>query len=69
MLPSGNGAMRSPGNGRSKTEITGVTEKDGGTVVTATVSGNFEGSPASLDYHFTLKDQKIAALRITYSGQ
>jgi len=31
-------------------------------VVTAQVSGIFPGSPAPLHYHFTLKDDKIAAL-------
>ena len=31
-------------------------------VVTAQVSGTFPGSPAPLNYHFTLKDDKIAAL-------
>jgi ketosteroid isomerase-like protein len=32
------------------------------TVVTAQVSGTFSESPAELRYHFTLKDDKIAAL-------
>ena len=32
--------------------------------VTADVSGNFTGSPASLSYLFTLQDGKIAALEI-----
>jgi len=31
-------------------------------VATAQVSGTFPGSPAELRYHFTLKDDKIAAL-------
>jgi len=31
-------------------------------VVTAQVSGTFPRSPAELRYHFTLKDDKIAAL-------
>jgi hypothetical protein len=33
-------------------------------VLTATVSGNFEGSPVNLDYHFTISNDKIAALKI-----
>ena len=33
------------------------------TAVTARASGNFEGSPASLDFYFTLKNEKIASLR------
>ena len=33
-------------------------------VITATVSGNFPGSPVQLRYYFTLKDDKIATLLI-----
>lgn len=33
-------------------------------VITATVSGNFPGSPLPLHYHATLKDNKIATLLI-----
>jgi hypothetical protein len=39
-------------------------EKDGKTVVTAKVSGNFPGSPADLEFTFGLKDDKIVSLEI-----
>lgn len=51
-----------------RTEVTNVTEKDGETVVTATVSGNFDGSPVPLDFHFTVENEKITALRIVLEG-
>jgi ketosteroid isomerase-like protein len=41
-----------------------VTEGDHETVVLTEVSGNFDGSPIQLHYHFTLKGDKIAALSI-----
>lgn len=34
------------------------------TVLTAEVSGNFEGSPVNLDYQFTINNDKITALKI-----
>ena len=40
-----------------------VTERDGKTVVTAKVSGNFPGSP-NLDHVFELHGDKIASLEI-----
>jgi hypothetical protein len=43
---------------------TAVAETDGQTVVTATVSGSFPGSPAQLHYSFTLLGDKISALSI-----
>ena len=39
-----------------------LAHSDGKIVVTAQVSGTFPGSPAPLHYHFTLNDDKIAAL-------
>lgn len=42
-----------------------VSEKDGQTVVTAHVSGNFPGSPVDLRYAFVLEGGKIARLEIT----
>jgi hypothetical protein len=45
-------------------EAKGVEAKDGGTVVTALVSGNFPGSPAELRYSFQLGGGKIARLEI-----
>ena len=41
---------------------TDLAQSDDKIVVTAQVSGTFPGSPAPLHYHFTLKDDKIAAL-------
>lgn len=52
-----------------KTNVTNVAEKNGETVVTATISGNFDGSPVALDYHFTMKDEKIATLKILLAGE
>ncbi|WMJ89188.1 nuclear transport factor 2 family protein [Anaerocolumna sp. MB42-C2] len=51
------------------TEITNCSEKNGETVVTATISGNFEGSPVPLDFCFTLNDGKIKNLNITVAGE
>lgn len=47
-----------------KTEVTAAAEKNGETIVTATLSGNFDGSPVALDYHFTIEAQKITMLNI-----
>lgn len=44
-------------------EVISATQKDGETVVTAQASGNFDGSPASIDFYFTVENQKIASLR------
>jgi hypothetical protein len=33
--------------------------------VTARLTGNFPGSPVTLRYHFTLRDDTIALLEIT----
>lgn len=51
------------------TEITDCGEKNGQTIVTATLSGNFEGSPVSLDFHFELQNGKIKALNIVPAGE
>ncbi|MCH3965439.1 MAG: nuclear transport factor 2 family protein [Clostridium sp.] len=51
------------------TEITGCVEKNGETVVTATLSGSFEGSPIPLDFHFALESGKIKALNIVLAGE
>ncbi|AWI07201.1 nuclear transport factor 2 family protein [Clostridium drakei] len=51
------------------TEITHCTEKNGETVVTATLSGNFERSPIPLDFHFSLEKGKIKALNIVLAGK
>jgi len=42
----------------------GVKEDDPEVVVTVQVSGTFDGSPVSLDYHFTTEGDKIRCLAI-----
>lgn len=56
-------------NAKVMTEITGCTEKDGETVVTATITGSFDGSPVPLDFHFNFENGKIKALNITLAGE
>jgi hypothetical protein len=51
------------------TEITGCVEKKGETVVTATLSGSFEGSPVLLDFHFSLEKGRIKTLNIVLAGE
>jgi SnoaL-like domain len=41
-----------------------ASERDGKTIVTAKVSGNFPGSPVDLEFTFGLKDDKIISLEI-----
>jgi hypothetical protein len=41
-----------------------ATEKDGKTIVTNRLTGNFPGSPVELEFVFTLDRDKIAALEI-----
>ncbi|MDC4205503.1 MAG: nuclear transport factor 2 family protein [Candidatus Manganitrophus sp.] len=43
-------------------EVVDLASSGGAYVVTARVSGTFPGSPIQLRYHFTLKNDKIAAL-------
>ncbi|WP_088347715.1 MULTISPECIES: nuclear transport factor 2 family protein [Rhodomicrobium] len=45
-------------------EPVALSEKDGKTVVTAKLSGNFPGSPIELDHSFELAGDRIAALEI-----
>ncbi|HWQ43641.1 MAG TPA: nuclear transport factor 2 family protein [Desulfosporosinus sp.] len=52
-----------------KTEVTNAVEKNGETIITATLSGNFEGSPIPLDFHFTLENQTITMLNIVLAGE
>jgi len=40
------------------------TEKDGKTIITSRLTGNFPGSPIDLRYFFTLEGNKIASLEI-----
>ena len=39
-------------------------ERDNQTVVTVEVSGTFPGSPISLEYYFTIANDKLASLTI-----
>lgn len=41
-----------------------VAERDGKTIVATKVSGNFPGSPVTLDFVFRLQDGNIASLEI-----
>ncbi len=45
-------------------DVTDIAEGGNETVVTTLVSGNFDGSPVQLHFHFTLTGDKIAALSI-----
>ena len=45
-------------------QVTDSQEQGGETVVTGQVSGHFDGSPAELQFRFTLAGDKIAALTI-----
>lgn len=45
-------------------EVLGFTEAQGEVVTKVRVSGTFDGSPIELDFHFTLKDNRIASLSI-----
>ena len=45
-------------------EPTGAVERGLSTTVTATVSGDFKGSPATLRYTFTVENERIASLEI-----
>jgi hypothetical protein len=51
------------------TEITNCVEKNGETIVTATISGNFNGSPIPLDFHFVINNEKIKTLNIVVAGE
>lgn len=50
-------------------EITNSANQNGDIVVTATLTGTFEGSPLPLDFHFNLDGGKIKALNITLAGE
>jgi hypothetical protein len=45
-------------------EPLGSVQKDGNTIVTNRLTGNFPGSPIELEFVFTLDGNKIAALKI-----
>ncbi|KYZ75256.1 hypothetical protein AXX12_13940 [Anaerosporomusa subterranea] len=44
-------------------DVISAVEENGETVVTAQASGNFEGSPISINFYFTVENQKITSLR------
>lgn len=52
---------------RVMTEVTNCAEENGEAVVTAVISGDFEGSPIPLDFCFTVYNEKIKNLNITVS--
>jgi hypothetical protein len=45
-------------------EPTGIEDRDGRTILLATLAGNFPGSPVDLSYEMTIADGAIAALNI-----
>lgn len=49
-------------------EAIGLVELDKETVLTAQVSGNFDGSPVLLDFHFIINDGRISMLSIRLTG-
>ena len=49
---------------RHTVEPMAVTARDGKTVVSATLTGDFPGSPITLEFVFTLEGGKIAVLEI-----
>jgi hypothetical protein len=48
------------------TEYSGT---DSGGILTAIISGNFDGSPVTLDYHLEITGNKIGRLEITLSNE
>lgn len=49
-------------------EVVNFIERKDETILTAQVSGNFEGSPILLDYHLTVNEGKISELSIRLAG-
>ena len=45
--------------------VRNVVDRDGTTIITAQVVGTFDGSPARLDFHFTIDGTRIAVLSIS----
>ncbi|MDF2503978.1 nuclear transport factor 2 family protein [Clostridium sp.] len=45
-------------------EAVKLVERDENIILTATVSGNFDGSPVDLDFYFNLSNGKISSLKI-----
>ena len=49
---------------RTKYEPLEISNIEDGIILTAKVSGTFDGSPAIIKYHFETRNSKIASLRI-----
>ena len=49
-------------------DATNLVERDNETVLTAQVSGTFDGSPIPLDFHFAINSGKITMLSIRLTG-
>lgn len=49
-------------------DATNLVEQDNETVLTAQVTGTFDGSPIPLDFHFSINDGKITMLSIRLTG-
>ena len=49
---------------RHTVEPLAIAHRDGRTILTAKVAGNFPGSPVTLEFRFTLDGEKIVALDI-----
>ncbi len=49
-------------------EPTKYSETNSKAILTAVISGDFDGSPIALDYHMETKDNKITRLEITLSN-
>lgn len=48
--------------------VTDLVEGGNETILTAQVSGNFEGSPVPIEFHFTINSGKITILSIRLNG-
>jgi ketosteroid isomerase-like protein len=49
---------------KTKYEPLEISDTEDGIILTAKISGTFDGSPAIIKYHFETKNIKIASLRI-----
>ena len=49
---------------KTKYEPLEISGTEDGIILTAKISGTFDGSPAIIKYHFETKNSKIASLRI-----
>ena len=49
---------------KTKYEPLEISNTEDGIILTAKISGTFDGSPAIIKYHFETKNNKIASLRI-----